>query len=201
MKLDALVMAGGKGERFKAGGDFKEKPLAKFMGCPLVEHVLHALEQSKSIGSIIVVTSPWTRKTDALMKKKWKTITAPGTGYVEDMIHALRTLGLGKTLVVVADLPLLKPEDIDYIVKKYSEQKEPALAVMVPVKLYRKLELTPTMVLDDLVPAGVNVVNGRDLDGPERVLVSENSRFAFNVNTHEDLFKDIRELLLQPRGR
>lgn len=197
MKLDALVMAGGKGERFKAG----EKPLAKFDGRPLVEHVLRALEQSKSIGSIYVVTSPWTRKTEEVVKKKWKTVSAPGRGYVEDMIYSLRILGLGKTLVVAADLPLLKSKDIDYIVNKYSEQKEPAMAVMIPVELYGKLGLTPTMVRDDLVPAGVNVVDGKNIDGPERVLVLENSRLAFNVNTREDLSRDIKDLLLQPPGR
>jgi adenosylcobinamide-phosphate guanylyltransferase len=176
-------MAGGKGERFTAG----EKPLAKFGGRPLVEHVLRALDQSKSISGIIVVTSPWTRKTDASLKEKWKTINAPGKGYVEDMTYAIRTLGLGKTLVVAADLPLLKPEDIDHVVNKYREQKEPALAVMIPPKLYGKLGLTPTMVIDDLVPAGVNVVDGKNIDGPERILVLENPRLAFNVNTMEDL--------------
>jgi uncharacterized protein (TIGR00454 family) len=190
-------MAGGKGERFKAG----EKPLAKFNGRPLVEPVLHALEQSKSIGSIYVVTSPWTEKTDALLRKKWKTVSAPGRGYVRDMVYALRILGLGKALVVAADLPLLKPADIDYVVKKYREQKEPAMAVMVPLKLYGKLGLTPTMVCDDLVPAGVNVVDGKNIDGPERVLVLENPRLAFNVNTREDLSREIKEPLLQPPGR
>lgn len=198
MRLYALVMAGGMSERFTAG----EKTLANFRGRPLVEHILRALDQSKSISNIIVATSPWTRKTEALLKKKkWKTIIAPGRGYVEDMVHTLRTLGLGKTLVVAADLPLLKSEDIDYVVNKYKEQKEPALAVMMPLKLYGKLCLTPTMVMDDLVPVGVNVVDGKNIDGPERVLVLENPRLAFNVNTIEDLSKDIKGPLLQPPGR
>lgn len=183
MKLDALVMAGGKGGRLRGG----EKPLAEFKGRSLVEHVLEALEESKSIGSITVVTSPWTKKTEALVRKKWNTISAPGRGYVEDMIYALRTLGLGKAFVVAGDLPLLKPEDIDYIIKRYGEQEEPAMAVMVPLKLYRKLGLKPTMVLGGRVPAGVNIVDGENLGGPERILVMENPRLAFNVNTREDL--------------
>lgn len=183
MKLDALVMAGGKGERFAAG----EKPLARFRGRPLVEHVLRALEESKSIGSIIVVTSPWTSKTAVALRKKWKTFPAPGEGYVKDMLYALKALGLGKTLVVAADLPLIQPRIIDYIVKKYSEQEEPAMAVMVPFELCKKLGLTPTMVRGNLVPAGVNVVDGKELNGPERVLVVDNQRLAFNVNTLEDL--------------
>ncbi len=129
MKIDALVMAGGKGTRFFE----KEKPLAKFREVPLVEHVLRALNASKGIDNIYVVTSPWTRKTDRILKKKWNTIFAKGTGYVKDMVYALRTLKLGKTLVVTADLPLLKTEDIDFIIEQYERQKEPALAVMVPL--------------------------------------------------------------------
>jgi adenosylcobinamide-phosphate guanylyltransferase len=176
-------MAGGRGKRFKAG----EKPLARFRGRPLVEYILRALEQARSIRRIYVVTSPWTRKTEEALRGNYRILRAPGAGYVEDMRYALRALGLGRTLVIAADLPLLRPEDIDYVVSKYAEQGRAAMTVMVPLKLYGKLGLTPSMVFDDLVPAGVNVVDGGDLNAPEGVLVLDNPRFAFNVNTLKDL--------------
>ena len=190
MKIDALVMAGGKGTRFYE----KEKPLAKFREIPLVEHVLRALNASKGIDNIYVVTSPWTRKTDLILKKKWNTIYAKGTGYVKDMVYALRTLELGKTLVVTADLPLLKTEDIDFIIKQYERQKEPALAVMVPLNIYEKLGIKPTIVINNLVPAGVNVVDAKSLDGPERILITKNHRLAYNINTKKDLLNAVNRV-------
>jgi adenosylcobinamide-phosphate guanylyltransferase len=185
MRLPALVMAGGRGERFKGG----EKPLAMCMGRPLVEHVLMSLEKAKRISTIHVVTSPWTRRTEEHLTGKWGVLRAPGKSYVEDMVHALKTLGLGPTLVTAADLPLINPGDVDNVVSVYLNQREPALAVMVPISLFRSLGLTPTIVYEDLVPAGINVVDGKNLEGPQKILVVDNHRFAVNVNTKEDLLR------------
>lgn len=184
MRLPALVMAGGKGERFGEG----EKPMALYRGRPLVRHVIASLEQAEKIGEIIVVTSPWTRKTEEyLRKKEWRILRAPGRGYVEDMIYALKNLGLGPTLTMAADLPLIRPGDVDAVVGEYSGQREPALAVMVPKTLLLDMGLTPTIVYGDLVPAGINIVDGGDLHGPQRTVVMNNPRLAVNVNTRKDL--------------
>lgn len=184
MRLQALVMAGGRGERFGEG----EKPMALYRGCPLVRHVIASLEGAGKIGEISVVTSPWARKTEEyLKKKKWRILRAPGRGYVGDLIYALRTMDLGPTLTAAADLPLIRPEDVDAVVREYSGQREPALAVMVPKSLLLDMGLTPTIVYGDLVPAGINIVDGRDLHGPQRTIVMNNPRLAVNVNTRKDL--------------
>lgn len=186
MKLPAIVMAGGKSVRFGR----RDKPLALFTNRPLVEHVLSSLENARSISRICVVTSPWTEKTEDYLRGRWRVLRAPGNGYVEDMVYALKELNSAATLVVAADLPLLRPEDVDFVVEEYSKQEEPALAVMIPLDVFKKTGLTPTSVYRvnrDLVPAGINVVNGKDLNGPQRILVTDNIRYAVNVNTQEDL--------------
>jgi adenosylcobinamide-phosphate guanylyltransferase len=187
MRLPALVMAGGKGERFGRG----EKPLARYMGRPLVEHVLRALERAEGIGEIHVVTSPWTSETERHLKEKdrWNVLRAPGRGYVEDLVYALETLNLGPTLTAASDLPLIRPEDIDLVVREYLTHGKPSLAVMVPIRVFRGSGLTPTLTFGDLVPAGINVVDGRNLDGPQKTIVIPNHRYAVNVNTRDDLLR------------
>lgn len=187
MRLTALVMAGGKGERFGGG----EKPMAAYMNRPLVEHVLSSLEKAEKIGEIHVVTSPWTRRTEEYLRGrgKWRVIRAPGRGYVEDMLYALTILDLGPALTVAADLPLIRPEDVDNVVREYLYHRVPALAVMVPARIFTRMGLTPTLKYEGLVPAGINVVNGRNLDGYQKTIVIDNPRLAVNVNTKEDLFR------------
>ena len=46
-----MIMAGGKGTRF--GGD-TEKPMAKFMGKPLIKRVIEATKESKKITGIYI---------------------------------------------------------------------------------------------------------------------------------------------------
>ena len=41
--------------------------------------------------------------------------------------------------------------------------------------------------MGNYVPSGVNVLDGRDLDGEEAKVITEKVQFAFNVNTLEEL--------------
>jgi len=43
------------------------------------------------------------------------------------------------------------------------------------------------MELNGLVPTGVNIVDGEDLEGEESLYITSNPRFAFNINTLADL--------------
>lgn len=184
MKLDALIMAGGRGSRL---GTKEEKPMLIFDGKPLIEHVLEALKNSKHMDKIFVVTSKNTQKTEQEMRKKASVLRAPGKGYVEDMLFALKELQLGKTLVVSADLPLLSSEDIDWAAEEYFRQKKASLAIFVPEEIFKKYKLVPSVIINGCVPAGVNIVDGKNLNKGEAKLISEKLQFALNINTPWDL--------------
>ena len=185
MKLDALIMAGGRGSRL---GVKEEKPLLIFKEKSLIEHVLQALKNSKHVDKIFVATSKNTQKTEQEMKRKSiAVIRTPGRGYVEDMRFALEELNLGKTLVVSADLPLLSSEDIDWVAEEYFKQDKASLAVFVPKETFKKYKLVPSIVINGCVPAGVNIVDGKNLIKSEAKLVSEKLQFVLNINTPEDL--------------
>lgn len=185
MKLDALVMAGGKGSRL---GVKEEKPLLIFNGKPLIEHVLEALKNSRHVDKIFVATSKNTQETEQEMRRKSiALIRTSGRGYVEDMRFALKELNLGKTLVVSADLPLLRSKDIDWVAEEYFKQNKASLAVFVPEETFRKYKLVPSIVINGCAPAGVNIVDTKNLSGSEAKLVSEKLQFALNINTQRDL--------------
>jgi len=185
MKLNALVMAGGKGSRLKVK---EEKPLLIFNGKYLIEHVLEALKNSQYIDKIFVATSKNTQKTEQEMRKKAiAVISAPGKGYVRDMLFALKKLKLGKTLVISSDLPLLHSKDIDQVAEEYFKQKKASLAVFVPEEIFRKYKLVPSIVINGCVPAGVNIVDGKNLNKGEAKLISEKFQLALNINTLKDL--------------
>jgi uncharacterized protein (TIGR00454 family) len=187
MKLDALVMAGGKGTRLRGKG---EKPLLPFRGRPLIEWVLSALRGCRYVDRIFVITSPTTPETEArAVSLGFRTFRAPGAGYVEDFALALRELSLGKVLTVGSDLPFLTPRDLDWVVEEYLKRGKPSLRVVVPLSVLHREGLVPTLTLEGDVPAGVNIVDGGDPGGEEAVLVTERRSFAININTRTDLRK------------
>lgn len=184
MKLDALVMAGGKGERL---GFPEEKPLLKLRDRYLIDYVLRALQGSKHVNRIFVATSGRTRKTEGHLEEKGvRYLRTPGQGYVQDMLFAIKELNLGKALVISADLPLLSSSDIDFVLEEYSKRGRPSLAVMIPLKVFQDEGLSPGIVIEGYVPAGVNVVDGKNLNGEETKLITDRIEFAFNINSLED---------------
>ncbi|NOZ59520.1 MAG: NTP transferase domain-containing protein [Euryarchaeota archaeon] len=193
--MDALIMAGGRGSRL---GIDVEKPLLSFRGRPLVEHVLSALEGAAGVERIYAATSPRNSGTTRyLIARGVEVLLTPGSGYVEDLRMALSALGRGPVLVAAADLPLLTPGEVEEVLGEYRRQDAPALSTMVPLSLFRRYGLTPTLTIGELVPAGVNVVDSRNLEGEERIYITENIRLAVNVNRPEDLKKaeEVRRLL------
>ncbi len=179
-------MAGGRSTRL---GIKEEKPLLLFNGRPLIDYSLAALEGSGSIGEFYVVTSPHTKETESLMKKRHvPVIMAPGKGYVEDLNFALESRGLGKTLVIPADLPFLKPCDVDWVIEEYEKQGRASLKVVVPIEVFENFSITPTMVKGGHVPAGINVVDGKDLnENNEALSITQRIELAMNINTLDDL--------------
>jgi adenosylcobinamide-phosphate guanylyltransferase len=63
MKVPALIMAGGKGKRMRLP---VEKPLLPFLGKPLIDWVVEAVESAEKVSEFYVVTSGNTPETEKL---------------------------------------------------------------------------------------------------------------------------------------
>ncbi len=193
MGVVALVMAGGKGTRMKL---VEEKPLIKVCGKPVIEYVLAALKDARKIDSIIVATSSCTPKTTKLMKKLGvKVVETPGKDYVSDMGYTVQALKLGVFLAIAADLPLVKSEMIDAILERYERCGKPALTVAVPLRTKAKLGMCIEYSFKaddkDVVPVGINVIDGHKRYGDEwldqDIFLLNQDELAVNINTVQEL--------------
>jgi adenosylcobinamide-phosphate guanylyltransferase len=189
----ALIMAGGKGTRMKIA---QEKPLIKVCGKPVIEYVLAALKDAQKIDSVIVATTNCTPKTTQLMRQLGvKVIETPGKDYVSDMGYAVQTLKLGVFLAIAADLPLIRGEMIDAIVERYEHCGKPALTVAVPLETKAKLgmssEYSFKMADQNVVPVGINVIDGHKRYGDEwldqDICLLNHDELAININTVQEL--------------
>lgn len=205
MGLTVLVMAGGKGRRIDTA---EEKPLLKVGGKPMIGHVLNTLKGVKKVDEIIVAVSEHTPKTATFAKRfSVKVLRTPGKDWCLDAQYAIQKLQLGTVLTIAADLPLITCEVIEEVIERYEHCGKPALTVMVPLETFKRLGLSTDYVFEvegrNLVPAGINVIDGKRIEGEKRleeeILVIDNERIAVNVNTSKDL--RIAELMLQPRPR
>jgi adenosylcobinamide-phosphate guanylyltransferase len=192
MGVTALVMAGGKGTRMALS---EEKPLLKVGGKTVIEHVLTALENAEKVDSIVVAVSDYTPKTARFMAKfPVKVIKTPGKEYVSDMGYAVKRLKLQMILAVAADLPLITGETIDDIVERYEQCGKPALTVVVSMETKEKLGLGGEYAFEVenrlVVPAGINVIDGRRIDEEkldEEICVVDRKEVAVNINTIQEL--------------
>jgi adenosylcobinamide-phosphate guanylyltransferase len=202
MGVTALVMAGGKGARMTLS---EEKPLLKVGGKPVIEHVLAALENAKKVDAIVIAVSEYTPKTAKhIAKVRVKVVQTPGKEYVSDMGYAVKTLKLHAVLAIGADLPLITGEIIDYIVECYERCGKPALTVAVPLDAKAKLGLGGEYAFEVdgelVVPAGINVVDGRRISEEEldeEICVVDKVEVAVNINTAQEL--KIAEELFQKK--
>jgi adenosylcobinamide-phosphate guanylyltransferase len=192
MGVTALVMAGGKGTRMALS---EEKPLLKIGGKTVIEHVLAALKNAEKVESIVVAVSDYTPKTARLMAKfQVKVIKTPGKEYVSDMGYAVKRLKLHTVLAIAADLPLITGEVVDDIAERYEQCGKPALTVVVPVETKEKLGLGGEYAFEVenklVVPAGINVIDGRRIDEEkldEEICVVDRKEVAVNINTLQEL--------------
>lgn len=162
----------------------------------MIEHVLNALKNAKKVNEIIVVTSKHAPKTAALARKlSFPVLVTPGTDFCLDAGYAIKKMKLGPVMTISADLPLISGKLIDEIITRYEQCDKPALTVMVPLEIYERLGLSAGYIFTiegrRLVPAGINVLNGKKIHGTElveeEVFVVENEKIAANVNTIKDL--------------
>jgi len=205
MGVVALVMAGGKGTRMKIA---EEKPLIKVCGKPVIEYVLAALKDAKKIDSIVVAVSSCTPKTAKFLSQfPVKVIETPGKDYVSDMGYAVQNLKLGVFLAIAADLPLVRGEMLDAIVERYECCGKPALTVAVPLetktKLGMSIEYSFKMDNRDVVPVGINVIDGHKRYGDEwldqDIYLLNHDELAVNINTVQEL--ELAERLLAKQNK
>lgn len=192
MGVTALVMAGGKGIRMKSE---EEKPLLRVGDKPLIEHVLNALREAKKVDEIIVAVSENTPQTGIVAKRlSVKVLKTPGKGFCLDAQYATKKLKLDTVLTISADLPLVTSEVIDQVVERYEQCGKPALTVIAPQKIYKRLGLDVDYVFEVngvyMVPVGINVVDGKRINEAqleEETFVIPQEEIAVNVNRLEDL--------------
>jgi adenosylcobinamide-phosphate guanylyltransferase len=193
LDITALVMAGGKGTRMQIR---EEKPLIKVCGKAVIEYVISALEDAKKIGGIIVATSTCTPKTAKYMSGfPVEVVETPGKDYVSDMGYASQNLKLGVFLAIAADLPLVTGEVLDAIVERYECCGKPALTVAVSLETKKRLgmsvEYSFKMDNKDVVPVGINVIDGCKRYGDEwldqDIYLLDLDELAVNINTVQEL--------------
>lgn len=193
MGVTALIMAGGKGTRMSLA---EEKPLIKVCGKPVIEYVIEALEHSKKIDSIVVAITNCTPKTAKYLGKfHVKVLDTPGKDYVSDMGYASQNLKLGVFLAIAADLPLVTSQALDAIVERYERCGKPALTVAVPLetktKLGMSIEYSFKMDEKNVVPVGINVIDGHKRYGDEwldqDIFLLDLPELAVNINTVKEL--------------
>ncbi len=188
--MDALVMAGGRGSRLKRG----EKPLVTLFGRPLIDYVTLALEES-TIGRIYVATTENVPATRAWAENRdLSVVGTPGKGFVADMVCAIKAAKItDPIMIIMADLPLVSADLIDRIIEIYEERPEPALSTHTPLHLHSRLGRRPDSLFNYqgqlIVPAGINVLDGAEIDKEQEDyhLIMERIELAVNVNVAEDL--------------
>jgi len=192
MRFVALIMAGGRGTRF--GGDI-EKPMAMFMGKPLIKRVIEAAKESKRIEKIYVAVTAYSPKTIQEIKNtSVRLIETDGKGYHTDLQQAIKDAKLsGPVLIISADLPLLNGKIIDEIVEKYEESNKPALTVMIPEEACRKYGLSAVSIYEHngnmYAVSGINIIDGQRIfeEQEQEVFISSRPEAVFTVNSLNDL--------------
>jgi adenosylcobinamide-phosphate guanylyltransferase len=191
--VTALIMAGGKGTRMKLD---VEKPLVEVNGKPLVQYVVDALKNTDKISNILVATSKNTPRTESFLKERGiDTIETPGDGYVQDLGFIISNFELDDILLTItADLPLINSDIISHVLEEYEKSDKPAMSVLVPIHVFDGYGIKPTMIFENLIPSGLNVLRSINKAQDEKVLIIERIELALNINTYEDI-KLLKNLL------
>lgn len=191
--VTALIMAGGKGTRMKLD---VEKPLVEVNGKPLVQYVVDALKNTDKISNILVATSKNTPRTESFLKERGiDTIETPGDGYVQDLGFIISNFELDDILLTItADLPLINSDIISHVLEEYEKSDKPAMSVLVPIHVFDGYGIKPTMIFENLIPSGLNILRSINKAQDEKVLIIERIELALNINTYEDI-KLLKNLL------
>ena len=185
----SLIMAGGVGSRLDLG----EKPLVTILGRPMLSYIIDAFTAA-GFTPVIAASTRTPMTINWCRAQGIEYCKSEGTGYIEDMIATVRTLGEDMPLFVcVSDIPCITPDIIHDIEHAYSKSGKDACSTWIPsiISSYScggmpcRQEIEGT----EACPAGVNILRGDLIAEPQdelRILLNE-PRLAFNVNTRKDL--------------
>jgi adenosylcobinamide-phosphate guanylyltransferase len=194
LKIPALIMAGGKGTRM---GLPVEKPLAPFLGKPLINWVVNAVKSAKNISGMYIVTSPNVPETERKCAKEGlRILKTDGKSYHDDLKQAMLKGGFqGPVLIMPSDVPALTGDVLDRIVAAYEKNGKDALAVFVPIEKRQELGLSISST-DEYkgvwyAVSGVNIINAKRILFEGKIetgaIVTDEVEVLLNVNTLEDL--------------
>jgi len=206
VRVVALIMAGGKGTRFRKD---MEKPMAQFRGKPLIRRVIEATKESKKIAETIVAVTEYSPKTaKEAAEAAVKVVETDGQGYHEDLQQAVKDANLKcPVLIVSADLPLLTGEFLDEIIREYKESGKPALTVLIPEEAFRMYGISAASPFEHegkmYAVSGINIIDGRRIleEQEQKVIISSRPEAVFTVNSSEDLESAKNYLLQTKRDR
>jgi adenosylcobinamide-phosphate guanylyltransferase len=206
MKVPALIMAGGKGKRM---GLPVEKPLLPFLGKPLIDWVVEAVEAAEKVAEFYVVTSDNTPETEKRCRSRgWRVLRTDAKGYHDDLKQAVHDAGLaGEVLTIPADLPAVTGRFLDRVVSAFEACGKDFLAVFVPIKTRENLELSVSSTDEYMgvwyAVAGVNIVNGAKVQEEGKIetsaIITEETEVLLNINTLKDL--EIAEKIMRERNK
>jgi adenosylcobinamide-phosphate guanylyltransferase len=199
-------MAGGKGKRM---GLPVEKPLLPFLGKPLIDWVVEAVQSAKKVSELYVVTSENTPETEKrCLSKGWKVLRTDAKGYHDDLKQAtLEADLLGPVLTIPADLPAVTGEFLDKVVGAFEVCGKDFLAVFVPIRTREDLKLSVSST-DEYkgvwyAVSGVNIVNGARIQEDGKIetsaIITEDIEVLLNINTLKDL--EVAEKVLREQKR
>ena len=206
MKVPALIMAGGKGKRM---GLPVEKPLLPFLGKPLIDWVVEAVESAEKVSEFYVVTSENTPETEKRCRNRgWRVLRTNAKGYHDDLKQAVHDAGLaGAVLTIPADLPAVTGRFLDKVVSAFEACGKDFLAVFVPIKTRENLKLSVSSTDEYMgvwyAVAGVNIVNGAKVQEEGKIetsaIITEETEVLLNINTLKDL--EIAEKIMRERNK
>jgi adenosylcobinamide-phosphate guanylyltransferase len=206
MKVPALIMAGGKGKRM---GLPVEKPLLPFLGKPLIDWVVEAVESAEKVAEFYVVTSENTPETEKRCRNRgWRVLRTNAKGYHDDLKQAVHDAGLaGAVLTIPADLPAVTGRFLDKVVSAFEACGKDFLAVFVPIKTRENLKLSVSSTDEYMgtwyAVAGVNIVNGAKVQEEGKIetsaIITEETEVLLNINTLKDL--EIAEKIMRKRKK
>jgi adenosylcobinamide-phosphate guanylyltransferase len=194
MKVPALIMAGGLGERM---GLPVEKPLLPFLGKPLVDWVAQAVASAQNVSEFYVVTSANTPETEKHCQSKgWNVLRTDAKGYHNDLKQAVLMADLmGPVLTIPADSPAVTGKFLDKIINQFEVCGKDFYAVFVPIQVRESLGLsidsTDEYKGEWYAVSGVNIVNGAKIQGEGKIetsaLITKEVEVLLNINTLKDL--------------
>ena len=198
MRIAALIMAGGKSQRF---GKNTEKPTVKLGGKSFIQRVVEAAEAAEKIAEVYVAVTKFNLQTaKEAAKTTAKVVITDGKGYHNDLQQAIKKAKLnGPVLVISSDLPLLTEKFLDEVISRYEKAGKSALVVLVPIEACGKYSVSPTSFYEykgkEYAVSGIDIIDGKQIirgqplteEQPQETFITESPEAVFNINTPSDL--------------